>query len=159
MKKLMQSLIVMGIVLILFTETTAAMNGNNDESTKQEFGVTIKNKIQLKSGNKQSLPFNVLQGYHNPLLIHKEDNGSININDIVLKTRLYTAKIIKTGEKYSLEITAEKEIKKIETDTLYINAMKERKATEERTKNNRVMTNKPKNTTFGVPLVITISPK
>lgn len=157
MKKLIQRLAVMNIALVLFATTAVAVNGNDSESEQNPYGVTIEKKIKLKSGNKKSLPINVLKGYKNPILMHIKDNGILGIYTI-LKTRLFTAKVINEGEKYSLEIMAEKGIRKTETDTVYINALKETPQRRNPKARAEKRTDKKEDPNYGVPLIITVRP-
>lgn len=126
MKKLIQKLSVMSIALILFSTTGIAINRKGNHTKKEDYGVTIENKITIKSGNKKLIPINVKKGFNKEMIIlfYFENNFCKGVSNWV-KTPHIFARVISKDNKPFLEITAEKGINKQETDTIQIKALPE----------------------------------
>lgn len=128
MKQLIQRLSVMSVALVLFSTTDIAINRKGNYTNKVDYGVTIENKITIKSGNKKMIPINVKKGFDKKgiILFYFENNFCKGVNNWV-KTPHISAKVILKENKPFLEIIAEKGINKQETDTIQIKAFPERK--------------------------------
>lgn len=115
MKKLIQRLSVMSIALILFSATGIAINRKDNHTNKEDYGVTIENKITIKSGNKKLIPINVKKGFNKDMIIlfYFENNFPRGLSNRVKTPHLF-ARVILKDKKPLLEITAEKGINKQE---------------------------------------------
>ena len=156
MKTAFQRLAAMSVALILLCATVVAQNEKSTNSeNKTNFGVTlVTGSIKLKAGSEKMLPITLLDGYKNPILIYIADDAVSNINTAITG-KIFSARILKKGEEFSLVIKATEGIKGTTSETIYIKAM------EKNPKPNRKVTRgaNKKSPQHGAPLKITVSPK
>lgn len=146
---LIKKISVMSVAFILFAAPCSSMNENDSNEDNPPHGITIENKVKLKSGKRKTIPIKVSEGFKEPLLVYVKNNEIVDVNTR-LKIRLFSAKIIKKDNEFSLEITAEKGVNRTESDTILVKSLPKKPDFSMRRNNN---------TKFGAPLIITVTPR
>ena len=166
---MMKRMTIVNIALILLYMTAVAQNGNNTPNTDEEiFGVKIASSVNLKSGGETTLPITLLGERDLPVIFYIDKDGIVDINNSI-NGGIFSARILKKDGSHFLKITATKNLKKKESDIIYLRTL--RSKNKHSGKDLQSIIAKPRPTSsekkqstpktkdqWGVPLKITVSP-
>lgn len=166
---MLKRMAVMNVALILLYVTAVAQNGNSTASTDEKyFGVKVASSVNLKSGGEKTLPITLLGERDLPIMVYIGKNGTNNINNSI-KGGIFSARIIEKNGSHFIKITATKNLKKKESDVIYLRTLRSKNKhsgkdlqsiiSRPRPTSNTEKQSTPKTKSqWGVPLKITVSP-